>query len=124
MRECGRVLKPGGRLVGYLIHTPAGLTSRRYERAAELGPAEVVTDEPLLHLVEAAGLRLLAQVDVTSVFRQTCEAISEARRAHEAELRDEEGDELFEEGQERKAAMSAGIDEGLLLRSLLVAERP
>lgn len=110
-------------MVGYLIHTPAGMTPQRYERAVELGPAEVVTPEPLVRLVEAAGLRLLAQVDVTPVFRQTCEAILEARRAHEAELRDEEGDQLFEEGQERKSDMRAGIDEGVLRRSLLVAER-
>ncbi len=111
-------------MAGYLIHTPAGLSQPQFERAAELGPAEVATPQPLSRLVETAGLRITAQIDVTPVFRRTCEAVYEARRDHEAELRREEGDELFEEGQERKVAMAAGIDEGLLVRSLVVAERP
>jgi hypothetical protein len=123
MRECRRILKPGGRVAGYLIHTPPGLADRAYERASELGPAEAVTPEPLTELVAAAGLNLVALQDVTNDFRQTCRAILDARRDHETALRAEEGDEVFEDGQAQKDAVLAGIDEGLLLRSLLVAER-
>lgn len=123
MRECRRILKPGGRIAGYLIHTPPGLAAAEYERAIELGPAQSATPEPLAELVAAAGLDLVALRNVTSDFRQTCRAILDARRDHETALRAEEGDELFEDGQARKEAMLAGIDEGLLLRSLLVAER-
>ena len=91
LRECRRVLKPGSRSAGYVIHTPRGLTEAGERRATELGPSDV-----------AAPL---------------------APDALTADLRAEEGDDLYEEERTAKTAMLAGIDEGVLCRSLIVTTR-
>ena len=57
-------------------------------------------------------------------FRATCEAIIRARTELEDALRVEEGHEVHEEEQQEKRSMLEGIDEGLLLRSLIVAVKP
>jgi hypothetical protein len=50
-------------------------------------------------------------------------AIRQLRSSSEPELRLEEGDEVFEEAQERKRLTLQCVDDGLLVRSLWVAER-
>lgn len=119
-----RVLKPGGRLAGYLIHTPAGLTPDEMSAAAEMGPSEVLGAESLEALADPAGLDVVDQRDVTGELRRTCEALVRTRAHHEAALRRIEGDDVYEEEQEKRLAMIRGIDRRLLLRSLVVLRRP
>jgi hypothetical protein len=123
LRECSRVLKPGGRMAGYLIHTPGGLGAAGLARAAELGPAAVGAT-PLPDLAAEVGLTLVTREDVTELYRATCAGIHSARALHEDSLRAEEGDEVYEEGQQRKAEMLEAIREGLLVRSLVVLAKP
>jgi hypothetical protein len=118
------VLKPGGRLAGYLIHTPAGLSPSETERAAELGPSEVAADRAPEVLTRLAAFTLVHYEDVTSQFRTACQALLTARVRLEPALRMDEGDEIFEAEHARKTAMLTGIHEGLLLRSLVVAVAP
>ncbi len=124
LRECHRVLKPGGRIAGYTIHTPDGLSRGDKQRAAELGPSEVGAAAPLEDLARSAGLSVMLQEDVTAGFRATCDAIIQARTQLEDALCVEEGHEVYEEEQQKKRSMLGGIDEGLLFRSLLVAVKP
>lgn len=84
----------------------------------------MVAEATPVPLHEAAGFRVIVDRDVTAPFRATCEAILEARRDLETELRGEEGDATFEEEQENKALMLKGISEGLLRRSLIVSAKP
>jgi len=110
-------------MAGYLIHTPEGLGAAGQARAAELGPAAVGTT-PLSDLAATVGLSLVTRQDVTELYHATCEGIYSARTLHEAPLRAEEGDEAYEDGQERKAGMLEAIREGLLVRSLVVLGKP
>ena len=120
LRECQRVLKRGGRIAGYVIHTSRDLTPTQVARASEFGPGEVGASGAPEELLHDAGFGVLVVRDVTENFRATCAALLQARRGLARELRAEEGDEVFEDELRAKEAMLEGIDEGLLQRSLIV----
>ena len=123
LRECNRVLKSGGCIAGYLIHIPTGLTDAQERRAADLGPSDVTASTSPEVLTQAAGLTVVVKEDVTDAFRATCAALVAARRDLEDELRADEGDDFYEEERRQKNAMLQGIDEGILCRSLVVANK-
>lgn len=110
-------------MAGYVIHTPAGLSDTAERRAAELGPPDVTAPGSPAELARAAGFSVMLEEDVTAQFRSTCEAVLRARSRYETALRQEEGAEGFAEEQRKKQDMLQGIDEGLLLRSLIVVTR-
>ncbi len=123
LRECNRVLKSGGCIAGYVIHIPTGLTDAQERRAADLGPSDVTASTSPEVLTQAAGLTVVVKEDVTDAFRATCAALVAARRDLEDELRADEGDDFYEEERRQKNAMLQGIDEGILCRSLVVANK-
>ena len=106
-----------------MIHTPSGLTEAGERRAAELGPSNVAALLSPDALARQASLSVVVLQDVTANFRATCEALLRARDALAADLRAEEGDELYEVERTAKTAMLTGIDEGVLCRSLIVTTR-
>ena len=91
------MLKPGSRSAGYVIHTPSGLTQAGERRAAELGPPNVTAPLSPDALTRQAGLSVVVLQDVTEDFRATCEALLRTREALAAELRAEEGDDVYED---------------------------
>ncbi len=121
LRECRRVLAPGGYLAGFVIHTPAGLNASERQRATELGPDDVVGAGVPEDLAKEAGFSNVSRENVTDVFKATVEAMLRAAKRCEAELRAEQGDEEYSAGRERGEAKLIGIREGLLLRSLVTA---
>jgi hypothetical protein len=123
LRACYEALRPGGRIAGYSIHAPPGLTEAQANRASEFGPSEVHAVSRHGDLFREAGFRVTVDEDVTEDFQATCEAIIQARHDLEDELRGLEGDVVFEEELNKKALTLQGISEGLLRRSLLVASR-
>ena len=123
LRECARVLRPGGILAGYLIHTTPGLSDAEEELACELGPSSVSGASSPHALFTEAGLEPVTSEDLTEEFRKTCRALGSARDALEVELREAEGDEIYEEERRKEVDMRKGIDGGLLIRSLLVARK-
>ena len=104
-------MKPGGRIAGYVIHTPAGLGAADERRARELGPDHVTAAALPEDLTREAGFSDVVREDVTGQFRATVEAM----------LRAEQGDAEYADGCERGEAKLIGIREGLLLRSLVTA---
>ncbi len=74
--------------------------------------------------MRSVGFSVIRQEDVTAGFRTTCDAILRARTKLEDALRVEEGSEVYEEEQQKKRTMLEGVDEGLLLRCLIVAAKP
>ena len=74
-------------------------------------------------LIDQAGFSGLEVTDVTARFRRTCSAWLAAMKELEPQLRRELGDEDFEDERDQKEGMLIGIDEGLLLRSLIICER-
>lgn len=110
-------------MVGYVIMTRGGLTADQEGRAAALGPSCVTGFDSPAELAGTAGMTVIHQQDVTERFRDTCAALLEARRELEAELRHEEGDVTYDDELARKRDMLRGIDDSLLVRSLITAIR-
>lgn len=120
---CHEVLKTGGRIAGYAIHTRPGLSNDLAALAAEWGPAEVNSRVPYGDLLRETRFRVVLEEDVTARFEATCDAERRAWLSLEEEIRAAEGDPVFEEGLQKKTEMHRGISERLLLRSLHVAIR-
>ena len=121
LRECHRVLKPGRGIAGYVIRTPADISTTQQQRASELGPDDVVGAASPEDLLLEAGFSNVGREDVTVQFKATVDAMLRAARQWEAGLRAQQGDEEYTAGRERAAAKGIGIREGLLLRSLVTA---
>jgi hypothetical protein len=111
-------------MAGYAIHTASGLSPAEELRAVDLGPPDVLGFASPDELTGTAGFSLTTQQDVTDVFRATCEATLETREQLQTELREEEGDEVYEDEQAKLRSMLTGIAEDLLRRSLIVAVKP
>ena len=118
------MLKPGGRIAGHVIHATPGLSSRDYRRAIELGPSEVADPRDPVPLHETARFLEVERVDVTDTLLSTCSSLIQARERYEDELRLAEGDDEFEEQQEKKRGLVEGITSGVLRRSLLAGVKP
>lgn len=110
-----------GRIAGYVIHTPSGLSSSEERTAAELGPTEVTAVGTPEELTDDAGFSILRSEDVTDDFLETAEAIVRVRERFADELRRAEGPDVYEEEQAEKRGYLRGIRQGLLRRSLIAA---
>ena len=80
-------MRPDGRMAGYIVHTPAGLSAAAEQRVEELVPMDALADGSPVELAERAGFSVVTCDDVTDQFRTTCDAILRARERHEAEGR-------------------------------------
>ena len=118
------MLKPGGRIAGHVIHATPGLSSRDYRRAVELGPSEVGDHQDPVPLHEAAQFSEVEDVDVTDTFLSTCSSFLHVRERYADELRLAEGNDEYEEEQEKKRGLVEGITSGVLRRSLLAGRKP
>ena len=93
------------------------------ELACELGPSSVSGAARPAALFTDAGLEPVTSEDLTEDFRETCLALGSARDALVVELREAEGDESYDEERRKERDMRRGMDDGLLVRSLLVARK-
>jgi hypothetical protein len=124
LRECHRVLKSGGLLSGYTIHTPLGLSEADLDRASDLGPSLVGGWEDPATEAQRAGFGVVQKLDATAGFRESSLAWAAGLKATEEVLREELGVEEVEHQVERNGCILAGIEAGLLRRSFWVFERP
>jgi hypothetical protein len=108
-------------MVGYIIHTPPDLSDVSTARAAELGPVDVVASGSYSVLATSAGFSRVSEHDVTAAFADTAASLLRAREELVEVLRVEEGEEIYQEEHSKLCDVIVGIDEGLLLRSLMVA---
>lgn len=123
LRECRRVLREGGRLASVAIEPAPGLDAASLGRARELGPSRLTTRGDLAHNSGEAGLTVAAVEDWTAELAELLRVVVEQLEAHEAPLRAGEGDDVYEHELEKKRRLLRGVQEGLLVRTLVVAER-
>ena len=123
MRESYAVLKPGGFLAGYSIHSSPFLSSVESTRARELGPSFVDGLDDPGYVAGTAGFSEISVTDVTPNFRETCVAWIEAMKSLEEELMAELDPADYEEELRNKTDRLCGIEEGLLMRSLIVCKK-
>jgi cyclopropane fatty-acyl-phospholipid synthase-like methyltransferase len=124
LRECLRLLRPGGRMAFTTIHVTDDLDRRAHRRAVRAGPWQVATRRPYAELVARAGFTDVRIEDVTGQYGATQRTWLEQTQANERALRGLAGDMVFELGQRERRRTRAAIDEGLLRRVLIAARRP
>jgi len=123
LRECARVLRPGGLLAVVAIESPPGLIDPDRSLAAELGPTNVHAPGSLPEMVAAVGLEAVHIEDWTATLRTTATATLAALAAAADSIRTAEGDEVYEEERGKKSGMVEGVDRGLLVRTLVIGRR-
>lgn len=124
MRECRRVLRPGGRLAALVIETGRGLSEQELALAADLGPSDVRAEADLAGLARAAGLDVELERDVTRDFGDVLAALMRGLEDAEEELRAVEGDVEYDYEKGRRRSMLEATRRGLIRRTMVVAARP
>ncbi|MGH9191188.1 MAG: hypothetical protein ACRDZ0_01775 [Acidimicrobiales bacterium] len=124
LRECHRLLRPGGRLAFTTIHLAEGLDPRAHRRAVRAGPWHVATPRPYPEMVQRSGFTDVCVHDVTSEYQQTQRTWLEATESNGEALRRATSAAEYELGQAERRRAHAAIAEGLLRRSLITASRP
>ncbi len=124
LRECRRLLRPGGRLAFTSIFVRPGLDARQRRRAHATGPVFVAARHPYPALLGQAGFIDTVEVDLTPEYEQTHRTWLEATEQRADELRLVMADDEFAQGQADRRRALESIQDGLLGRSLFLAVRP
>jgi cyclopropane fatty-acyl-phospholipid synthase-like methyltransferase len=124
LRDCRRLLRPGGRLAFTTIYVTPGLDTARHRRAVRAGPWQVATRRPYPELVVQAGFTDVVDIDVTEDYARTQQAWLEANESRTEDVRHLTSDAEFATAQADRRAAQAAIEEGLLRRALMTATRP
>ncbi len=117
------MLKPGGRIAYFNIFI-APEASPEDRRPYEQEQPELYSRSQQIALLRNAGFARIVETDVTAEYRRTQAALYEANARHARALRRTRGDKDFEDSQRFRLHRLRGIDEGIIRRSLFVAERP
>lgn len=88
------------------------------------GPVEVTTRAEHRELLATAGFCNIEEHDVTADLDRTVERWLDYASGRETELREAMGDDLFNRRQRDRLGLAAAIAEGVLRRSLFIAETP
>lgn len=124
LRECRRLLGPGGILAFTTIFVAAGLDAATRRRAHRAGPIYVATRRPYPALLEQAGFTVHAEVDLSADYERTQRSWFESAEQNAAELIALTSPSAFAETQADRLQALEAITAGLLRRSLFVAARP
>jgi cyclopropane fatty-acyl-phospholipid synthase-like methyltransferase len=123
LRECARLLNPGGHMAFFTIHPAEGLTASERRRASRNGPVAVSVSRPHRELLEAAGFAEVTETDYSAEFVTVTEAWTENWNGHRDEMEALWGREVVEERQRDRQALLRSTKEGILRRSLFTARR-
>lgn len=123
VRECRRLLRPGGRLAFYTIHTASGLNRQERARAHRSGPWAVASTHAPAELLRRAGFVEVTAIDETDEFRETANAWIDQWDHHRAALADLYGETEFDTRQQERRVQLKAVDDGLLRRSLVIGIR-
>lgn len=117
------MLKPGGRIAYFNIFIAPGATPEERRPFVQEQP-ELFSRAEQTALLRNAGFARIVETDVTAEYRRTQAALYEANARRERALRRVRGDEDFENSQRFRLHRLRGIDDGIVRRSLFVAQRP
>jgi SAM-dependent methyltransferase len=120
LRECRRVLRPGGIMVFTVIRIASGLSGADYERAAESGPPFVKADGEYPDLLRQSGWQVEDCTDVTDAYTATLKRCVEAEELHADDLVALLGETEFDERMSRRRRAVRGIEADYLRREIFI----
>lgn len=117
-------MRPGGRVAYYNVLISEELSPEKRREARKAGFTGAYTPARQQGLLRSAGFENIRETDVTDEYLRVLRALREANERHERGLRKAMGAEVYEGKQTRRRESIAGIERGVIRRSLLVAARP
>ncbi len=117
------MLKPGGGIAYFNIFI-APEVSPEDRRPYKQEQPELYSRSQQIALLRNAGFARIEETDVTAEYRRTLEALCQANDRHAGSLRRIRGSGDFDTSQRYRRERIRGIDDGIIRRSLFVAERP
>jgi SAM-dependent methyltransferase len=124
LRECARLLIPGGRMAFFTIHPTDGLGPTDRRRAARNGPVAVSVSRPHRELLASAGFVQVTETDCSDEFMATTEAWADQWERHREEMESLWGREIARQRQRDRQAQLLTTKDGILRRSLFTARLP
>jgi SAM-dependent methyltransferase len=118
LRECRRVIRPGGRMACSVIFVPSGLDAGDHARAAETAPEFVEAEAEYPMLFAATGWVIQERHDLTAAFAEGCRTKLRAEQELAGDLEPIVGaDELERDGPRLRRRIGA-LERGHLKREL------
>ena len=108
----------------YTIYVTPGLSHAARRQALKAGPSSVYSRAEQQALLRSAGFVGVEEMDVTDEYLRIARAWLAANETHAALVRQSEGEAEFTVRQAERRLRIQAIENGLLRRSLFVAERP
>ena len=122
LNECRRVVRPAGSMVFSAISIASGLPSVDRQRAKEIGPPHVETEDSYPAMLEQARWRITDCVDMTAAYRETSERFLHEDEAHRSALAEVLGEADCEERMRADRNILGAIHDGLFRRELFDVE--
>ena len=124
LRECARVLVPGGRMSFITIHPADGLGPADRRRAARSGPVAVSISRPHRELLASAGFVDITETDCSDEFMTTTQAWADQWDLYGKEMESLWGRDTFRQRQRDRQAQLRATKDGILRRSIFTARLP
>jgi len=121
LRDCRRVLRPGGIMVFTVIFIAPGLSPSDHALAAASGPPVIETAAGYPEMLDEAGWKITTRAELTAEYRSSLRRLIDLEEAHEAELRDLRGDAGYFEKLGRRQRALAAVEQGLIRREMFGA---
>ncbi len=121
LKECRRVVRPGGRMVFTVIFPPPNLASADHERAVRFGPPFVATAAEYPAMLQEAGWSTTHRRDLTAEYAKSVQHLLHEEAAHAEQLSELYGPAEFSETLTRRRMTAQVIGKGFLRRELFAA---
>ncbi len=118
LRECRRVLRPGGTMVFTVIFIAPELSPGDHALAAASGPPVIEAAAGYAEMLHEAGWEITTRAELTAEYRSSLSRLIDLEQAHEAELRELRGDGGYLEKLGRRQRALAGVEQGLIRREM------